>query len=225
MKLHSLFAGAVAASAAFAGAAGASTVYDNPYSGVNADCSFGTVCAADAGRGDDFAAQQFTLASADVITGAAFLELDPGTVPTDINWAFILADGAGGLPGTILASGTDNFTSAKIVGSSFGLNETELTFDVGTVALGAGTYYLALKADTTIHGNYLGFGVQGFGAAETHDGGLTWASTYEGAPSIAVSIFDAGAAAPEPASWALMMIGFAGIGGALRRRSGTFAAA
>ena len=105
------------------------------------------------------------------------------------------------------------------------MNETELTFDVGTVALGAGTYYLALKADTTIHANYLGLGVQSFGAAETHDGGLTWAPTYEGGPSIAVSIFDAGAAAPEPAAWALMMIGFAGIGGALRRRSGTLAAA
>lgn len=218
MKLSTLLTSAFAASIAFAGAASASTVYNNPYSGVNADCSFGTVCAVDAGRGDDFAAQQFTLSSADVLTGAAFLELDPGTVPLDVNWAFLANDGVGGLPGTILAIGTDNFTSSVVVGSSFGLNETELTWNLGTVALGAGTYYLAIKADTTIHGNYLGFGVQTFGAAETHDGGLTWATGYEGAPSVAVSLFDAKAAVPEPATWALMLVGFAGVGAAMRRR-------
>lgn len=194
------------------------TVYSNPYDNSgNVNCSFSTSCATQFNKGDDYAAQQFTLSKANVIVGASFTDLEFGAGPSDVNWAFIRADGAGGLPGTILASGTDNFTSSSALGGGAVQN----FFDVGTVALDAGTYYLAFKADSSNIANYLGQGVQQSGAAETHDGGATWAAGYESQPSVAVAVF----AVPEPATWALMMIGFAGVGGALRRRSRSIAAA
>jgi len=199
-----------------AGVAKAGIVYSNPFSGQNADCSFSTTCAAQAGRGDDFAAQEFTLTQARVITGGSFTEVDLGTGPTDVNWGFILADGTGGLPGTILASGTDTISSVNALGSAFGANLNQEVFSLGTVALGPGTYYFAIQGVSPVFTTYLGFGQAASGAAETHDGGSTWASGYEGANSIAVQLTDA--SVPEPATWAMMLVGIGGIGAVMRRR-------
>ncbi len=228
MKLSTILSSAAAAAAlSLAGAASAHTIYDNPYVlGNNGDCSWSTTCASIAFRGDDFAAQEFTLTKAVVITGATFTELDLGTTPTDMNWGFIAADGLGGLPGTILAAGTDIVGSTTVLGTDnlFGTtyNITKGSFNVGTVALGPGTYYVALQGISSDFNTFLGFGAAASGAAETFDGGLTWQQNYElaswlGGPtdSVAVGLFGA---VPEPGTWALMLIGIGGLGAALRRQ-------
>lgn len=221
MKHAHTFAGVAIATLTLAGAASANTIYDNPYAGNGGDCSFSTTCAAQVGRGDDFAAQSFTLTSAAVVTGASFTELDFGTIPTDVNWGFALADGPGGLPGTFLSSGTDAVSSSAVVGS----NVTKVFFDVGPQALGPGTYYFAIQAVSPVFDTYLGFGAANSGAAETMDGGLTWSPGYEYGSSIAVALYGTGGGVPEPATWALMLLGFGGIGAAVRRRERVASAA
>ncbi len=222
MKTNLLLAGAALAVVGFSGAANAGTVYSNPYDGSNnGDCSWSTTCAAAVGRGDDFAAQEFTLTSATVITGAAFEEVpgfSTGAV-TDVNWGFVLADGPGGLPGTILSSGTDVVSGYGTGGNG----SIEGFFNVGPQALGPGTYYFTLQGISAAFTEYLAEGTAIGGGANSSDGGVTWTSGYYCAGnggclnSVAISLFNAGT--PEPATWALMLVGVGAVGGAMRRRS------
>jgi hypothetical protein len=226
MKISIAFAGAAVAALSMAGAASANILYDNPIViNGNADCSFNTACAAGAGRGDEFVAQEFTLTAAAVVTGASFSEYNFGTTPTDVNWGFLMADGAGGLPGTILSAGEDSVTSSSVIGTFGGENVSQDFFGVGPQALGPGTYYFAFQAVTTFPAIYLGQGVNMTGAAESNDGGVTWAFGYENGAGgaqlggVAVQLTGTGGSTvPEPAAWALMLIGFGGIGVAMRRR-------
>ncbi|HLZ83387.1 MAG TPA: PEPxxWA-CTERM sorting domain-containing protein [Caulobacteraceae bacterium] len=225
MKLSNVLAGAAVVALGMAGAASAGIVtdYNNPIviNGV-ADCSFSTACAAGAGRGDEYVAQEFTLASAAVITGASFSEYDFGTTPTDANWGFIMNDGAGGLPGTILAAGTDTITSSVSLGTFGGENVDQNFFGVGPVALAAGTYYFALQAISSVPSTYLGQGANMTGAAESNDGGVTWAFGYENGVGgaqlggVAVGLYTL---VPEPGAWVLMLVGVGAVGAALRRRA------
>ncbi|MBV8683375.1 MAG: PEP-CTERM sorting domain-containing protein [Caulobacteraceae bacterium] len=216
-----VFCAGVVASAGVAAGASAGTVFNNPFNLVtdNGDCSWSTTCAADAGRGDDFAAQEFTITSPVVITSASFTELDFGVTPTDVNWGFIEANGPGGSPGTILQAGTDSVFKVLNMGpdpSGCCLIEQGF-FGVGPMALGPGTYYFALQGISSTFYTYLGEGVLTSGAYETMDGGVTWTPNYEGFPSVSIGLYTV----PEPASWALMLLGFGLVGGALRRRSAT----
>jgi hypothetical protein len=217
------FAG-VALALATAGTAAADTIFDNPYLlGAGGNCSFNTTCAADISHGDDFAAQAFVVSGSAVATSASFTELDFGTTPTDVNWGIALADGPGGLPGTILSAGTDTITGAQSLGTdNVGGNTydvTKLFFDVGPQAFGPGVYYFAVQAISPTHYAFLGGGAALFGAAETMDGGVTWASGYEGYDSIAVALYGTVGGVPEPAAWGLMLVGFGAAGGVLRRRT------
>jgi hypothetical protein len=225
MRLSIVLAGAVAGLAT-AGAATADTLFSNPYVSSPIDCSFSTTCAADAGRGDYFAAQEFTLASAAVITSADFIESDLGTVPTDINWGFAVNDGPGGLPGTILAIGADTLSGASLgTDPNTGFNISRMSWTLGTVALGPGTYYLAIQAISPTFSTFLNQGVLTSGAAASADGGVTWVSGYACVSgggclsSIAVDLYGTSVGGvPEPASWALMLVGVGAVGAALRRR-------
>jgi hypothetical protein len=189
-------------STAFAGA-----IFSNSYAyNLRGDCSFATDCADEASRGDDFAAQEFTIS-----------ELDSGFTPTDVRWRFIQADGAGGLPGTIVAVGTDAL-SGQSIGTESGWNLSRMSWNVGTVTLQPGTYYLAFQGVSYELQTYLGEGVLPSGAAETQDGGLTWTAGYGelSYPSVAFDIY--GATVPEPGTWVLMIVGLAATGALGRRR-------
>ena len=205
------------------GPAMASTVvFDNPSNFAQGDCSYSTTCAADVGRGDDFAAQLFTLSSGVTLTGGSVTNfMDPsqsGANPTSINWKFLAADGLGGLPGTSLFSGSSVVTSHDSVGSLFGFYDaSKSSFALPNVSLAAGNYYFAVQAVSGVFQTYLSQGVLPGGAAESFDGGASWNFGYENLPSVAVSL-SSGGAVPEPASWAMMLGGFGAIGGAMRAR-------
>ena len=111
------------------------------------------------------------------------------------------------------------------LGSDFGYNVNQLFFDVGPQALGPGSYYFAIQVDSTFFDDYLGQGVLGSGAAESHDGGGSWAFGYGefGLPSVAVALYGT-AGVPEPATWAMALVGIGMAGAALRSRARTVAA-
>jgi len=93
------------------------------------------------------------------------------------------------------SSSAVNFTSALITGGTLGSPiSLNLTSDVGP------NEYWSLSNLALDAGNYV----------------LTIQGTNTGAGSLAGNV--AFAAVPEPATWALMILGFALVGGALRRR-------
>lgn len=141
-------------------------VYNNAFdfTANSGNCTFSTTCAAAVGAGDVFAAQKFTITRATIIARASFSEADFGVTPTDVNWGFLKADGVGGLPGTILATGADPINGSTVIGSGT-YNVTQNFFDIGTVALAPGTYYFVLQAISPVFDTYLGQGVDNSGAA------------------------------------------------------------
>jgi len=199
-----------------AGIAHAATIYNNaPNFGGGGDCSFNTTCASLAGRGDDFAAQQFTIGSAvTVLSGDYNTELY-GAPGTSVNYAFYTS--AAGLPGTLIASGSSAITG-NVVGSDFIYSEVDYVFNTGAVNLAAGTYFFAIQEVTGNFDDFLVGGADDTGAAETHDGGLTWSPDYEFEGGVSVSLSStAVSATPEPGAIYLLGSGLAGVA-ALRRR-------
>lgn len=227
---NSVAAIALTLGAAFAGqaSAGTVTVFSNPVSGFYGDCSFSTTCASSAGRGDDFAGQAFTLSSAQSINAAGFTELDWGGNSTAANWAIYEADGAGGLPGTLVASGSNAPLTQTLQGNQYGYNIVQETFGLGSnVSLASGSYYFAVQAISPIFDTYLSQGLNG-GAVETHDGGASWSSGYEYMNGVAVSLYEVAGGVPEPATWVMLLLGVAAVGAAMRaprRRDALVAAA
>jgi hypothetical protein len=211
MNLKALLLGA-AALAVSSVAAQAAWVYDNLNTTVdNGDCSFSTTCAATVGRGDEFAAQLFTLSSTATINEGAFSDVVL-SLPTasSVNYAFY-AD-VGGLPsGAALESGSASLTTTS---ADPGLPSYLNTFHIASITLGTGSYFFAIQAVTSNFGDYLQQGLVTSGAAETNDGGLTWSAGYEnliggaelGGISVAV-----GNTVPEASTWAMMGLGFAGL--------------
>jgi PEP-CTERM motif-containing protein len=198
------------------GTAGAAVIYNNPWSNVNGDCTFSCV-------GGQLA-QKFTINNASAITSASFTEFHTGVVqPSSVNWEFLNADGAGGLPGTVIAGGS-SLLSATLLGSAFfggGISRDvyQENFAIApTVSLASGDYYFALNVPIT--DVLLTFGTQIGGGALIASGGA-WHLYNPVTTSFAVSLNgEQIAAVPEPSTWALMILGFAGVGFmAYRRRA------
>jgi hypothetical protein len=215
MNLKSALAGGIAL-ALTPVAAQAGWVYDNlnPTT-LEGDCSFGTTCAAQPGldRGDEFAAQLFTLGSSTTLTLGAFSELDLGTTPTSVNWA--IYDEVGGIPsGAALFSGTSSLTPT-VVGTVGPYDATLVTFSLPGISLAAGSYDLAIQAVSPTIFTYLQQGLVASGAAESNDGGVTWAPGYEnlgGGTQLGGISVAFGNTVPEASTWVMMLLGFAGLG-------------
>ena len=212
MNLRTLFGAAVLAASSVV--AQAAWVYDNlDPAASTADCLFNTTCAAQFGFGHEFAAQLFTLSSTVTMKRSRVLGLrSGGSTPSSVNYAFY-AD-IGGLPAALRSSPVRQRSGGTLAGSFSYLE----TFSVSSIALGPGSYFFAVQIATSNFDDSLQEGLLASGAAETHDGGLTWALGYDnglvGGISVAV-----GTAAPEPSTWAMMLLGFAGLGFAGYRAS------
>jgi hypothetical protein len=193
-------------------AAQAGWVYDNlNTTSAVGDCSFSTTCAAELGRGDEFAAQLFTLSSTATIDEGAFSDLVFGSTASSVNYA-IYAD-VDGLPGgTALESGSATLTTTS---ADPDLSSFLETFPIASITLSSGSYFFAVQAVTSNQSDFLQQGLVTSGAAETHDGGLTWSAGYENSSNgqelygVSVAL---GSAVPEPSTWAMMLLGFAGLG-------------
>ena len=206
------------------GSARAAVIYNNPWSNVNGDCSFSCI-------GGGQLAQKFTISTASVISSASFTEFHTGIAnPTSVNWAFLNANGAGGLPGTVAFNGSSVITLSTFVGTSgFGggiLRDVyQENFNIAPpVTLASGDYYFALNVPIT--DVLLTFGTQIGGGAVISPGGA-WHLYNPATVSFAVSLTgEQVAAVPEPSTWAMMILGFAGVGFmAYRRRSNAMLAA
>ena len=103
------------------------------------------------------------------------------------------------------------------------MNESGLLINIPVdINLGAGTYYLSVVASNSLDFNgevgiatYVGTG--GNNAVIANPGQAFNQGNPIGLARDAVYAIQ-GTAVPEPATWALMMLGFGGIGYAMRRR-------
>jgi hypothetical protein len=91
-----------------------------------------------------------------------------------------------------------------------------ISFDISSVSLPAGSYFFAIQSVSPNLETYLQQGAVNSGAAATMDGGATWTSTYEGLGGVSVALTST---IPEPSTWSMMLIGFAGLGFAGYRKS------
>jgi hypothetical protein len=204
-----LFAGA----ALVAGAAHAGVLYDNGPSTYQA-VSFGI-------SQGNYAEDSFTIGANATVTGVDFVAWNSPTYAptTTVDWAiFSMLKIPYGSNGTEIASGTAEVTSSYILTNTSGYAVNTDTFAIAPTALASGTYALALynALDTTLDvypnirwdvnfGPSAGFARTNFGPFESYGASNTF------------QILGTVAAVPEPANWALMLAGFAGLGGALRR--------
>jgi hypothetical protein len=203
---------ALAIGAAIASPASAGVLYNNldPSSG-DGDCSFSTTCAA-SGPGDDFAAQLFTLGATATVLSGAFTELDGNpTGTTSVNYAFY--NDVSGLPsGAALFSGSSSVTTTSL-GTSSGYNLNLESFNTVAATLAAGSYFFAIQSVSPDFATYLEEGLVQSGAAETHDGGVTWGANYEGFGGISVALYSNSiSATPLPSTWTMLIAGFVGLG-------------
>lgn len=172
------------------------------------------------GAGGSYAISDFfTLGSASTIGGVDFGAWTvPGDTVSTVDWG--ITPTYGSFSGFI-AGGTATVINGIATVNGSGWATSVDSFSTGPIKLAAGIYYLVLQ-----------------NAVATNDDPVNWDETD--GPSSAVSnvlgnlqnydrpgttgsesfqIFGAhGDATPEPAAWVMMLVGFAGLGAALRRR-------
>ncbi|HEY5301350.1 MAG TPA: PEP-CTERM sorting domain-containing protein [Acetobacteraceae bacterium] len=194
-------------------------IYANPPDLSNTQdgqCPYNSVC----GAGMVYAAQEFTLAGPVTITSVGFnsIVLGSGQTGTAANYQFLDANGAGGLPGTLITSGAGAPLTATSgpVGARFA--STNYSFDITPLMLAAGDYYVSIQEVTTNSSDFLSRGSAASGAAESVDGGVTYSAGYAGFDSIAVSL-KGGTAIPEPATLVVLGVGLLGLAMARRKAS------
>src|SRR5436189_76522 len=112
---------------------------------------------------------------------------------TSANWMILDANGPGGLPGTVIYSGSSSISQSILLPGTFRTRAYSINqevFDLGNLALTAGSYYLAIQAVSPEFDGYLSQGAANSGAAETDDGGATWQSGYRTSiPSVAFGLY------------------------------------
>jgi len=141
----------------------------------------------------------FTLSQASVVTGVNFVAWTYQGPITTLDWGISSSPGSATL-GTVSPSQVaPTYTNPPYDVSTY-------NFSTGSLSLLAGTYYLPLQSDPTAGGNnpFWDF------ASANADGSPNLTFQILGTASIS--------SVPEPSTWAMMILGFAGIGFVAYRR-------
>lgn len=163
-------------------------------------------------------AEDFRLSAGQTLTDVHFWSLEQsGAYRGSISWS-ILGD-VGGVPGAVLASGTQGLVSRTSLGSVLGLNEYRNDFDLNVqLALGTGNYWLVLHngsfADQGDPNEFLWETAAAnatMRGQESFDNGATWGTNFN-EHAFQVS------AVPEPAAVLMLLAGMVLVG-SLRRRN------
>jgi hypothetical protein len=203
-SLHSLALGTLAA-AVLAGGASASVIYDNSSSTYDiASWNIESFSVADS----------FTAASGLSANGATFVTWNTSGGPiSTVDWEITSGNPINGDTFTVIGSGTASVTSSEIEVNGDGDQVWGDSISFSNVSLTGGNYFLLLT-DASM-------GSGGTAFWDENDGlGTGWQTTTGELPGSETFQILGGAVSgtPEPATWALMLTGFAGLGAALRSR-------
>ncbi len=150
----------------------------------------------------------FTLATAATLTGVIFGGWTlPGDVITSVDWGIAAA------PSSFADDGTAAVTTGPYFGQSYGFDLYTYSFSIPPTTLAAGAYYLTLQNAVATNGDPAYW--------DENDGPSTALEYNAGSVgSIGSELFsEISAAVPEPSTWAMVLLGFAGLGLAGRRRA------
>lgn len=235
-----VLAAVAAVSMAMAGSASAGVIFSNPTTGQGA---WGHPSTANDFAYDGWIAQDFHLAEASTLTGGQLfmtilygiddrdagmsVDLNPptglyfeirayGADPTEDPQG-VLTSGQGALQALTTADCTDP-------GVGHCINFAP-TFNLPSVGLAAGDYFFALKLIAPQQNTYLQTGSNYVNTRITYDHGATWTTDTRNGLALVLEAEPGlpAAAVPEPSTWALMILGFAGAGAMVRRRRAVLA--
>jgi len=207
----------VAGAMACASQAQALVLYDNFSSGGPASSA--------ANIFNDRQANSFTLAANATITGLDFqvwME-DQGATLSSFQWGIYSASPFSG--GVLLGGATvQGPTQSGPLANPYGVNERLITLGTAPLALAAGTYWLEVGQAAGSTGRGYWEVSHGPSTALQAPGGVNCGQDCVDAPSNSFRLLGditAGpisAAVPEPATWAMLILGFMSVGAMVRRQ-------
>jgi hypothetical protein len=205
-------ASALALAGALASNAGAAVVYDNGPTSGNTD-GF-TI------DGGFAVSNSFTLSGTTTITGVDFVTWDyPASTVLTVDY------GIGSEPQGFLDEATATVTATDLGANQYGFELYSNHIDLAGDTRRAGTYYLTLQGATTSTGDDV-FWDQNDGPSNAYSdfyGDLSIAGPNDGLPCTGACTYSetfdiVAAGVPEPATWAMMLVGVGAMGAALRSR-------
>ncbi len=204
---------------ALATSASANTLYSQAWDGVgNLDASQNDTT----GGFGNFATtyDDFTLSQAANVNGIEFVGgyfNPPAQSPISAFTLTFYAD-AGGAPGAAIATGFFSGTAGETsLGSPGGFPMFDYTINFVNFNMVAGTYWESVVPDIGFPPQW-GTGTSASGNGNAYQCFFGSCGVLGGGVNQAFSILGDAAGVPEPASWALMLLGFGGIGSLLRAR-------
>jgi hypothetical protein len=217
---HSTTALVVAGLLASVSSAAAAVLYDN--GALNGSISGFTI---GGDGGTDGVVDSFTLQANSAITGIDFgVWTVPGDTVSTVDWGITTVFGAESFdPSNFIAGGTATVSNGSTTLNSLGWPIGVDSFSTGAVHLAAGTYYLVLQNAVAVNGGAPDgdpvYWDETDGLSSAYSSVLT--NLYNAATGASGSesfqIIGTGSVeVPEPASWVLMLVGFAGLGATLR---------
>jgi hypothetical protein len=153
----------------------------------------------------------FTLNSATTITGFTFGGWNfQGDTTSAVDWGISTSN-------DYAISGTALLTAGAATTNGYGFDVRDYSASIAPPTLAAGTYWFSLQNAAVANGDAAYWDINnGPSVAYENNIGNVDGNLFPGTNSTAFTLLTS--QAPEPASWALMLIGFSAVGGAMRAR-------